>query len=156
MRSGHATAMAVDSTLLKGTRRHRHPLFMSSLSCSLEGAQWPPSDSQEPSALCPVTVFGAASKTLLLGWGLHWRQSWNWVEGKGVKTLSFSTSPYIVSLHLAFQRDETQTIPLHFIHKEFEVVDHPTELETVKATLEFIPLGSFASTLLLLTKVLQF
>lgn len=78
------------------------------------------------------------------------------MEGKGVKTFSFSTSPYIVSLHLAFQGDKTQTIPLYFIHKEFEVVDHPTELETVKATLEFIPLGSFASTLLLLTKVLQF
>lgn len=103
-----------------------------------------------------VTVFGAASKTLLQGWGLHWRQSRKWVEGKGVNTFSFSTSPHIVSLHLAFQREENQTTPLCFIHKEFELIDHPTELETVKATLEFSPLGSFASTLLLLTKVLQF
>lgn len=72
------------------------------------------------------------------------------------KTFSFSPSPHIVSLHLAFQREENHTIPLYFIQKEFELIDHPTELEMVKATLEFSPLGSFASTLLLLTKVLQF
>lgn len=121
MRSGHATAMAVDSTLLKGT----NILFSWRLCPASQRAHNAlPLTVRNPVLCATVTVFGAASKILLQGWGLPWRQSRKWMEGKGVKTFSFSTSPHIASLHLAFQREENHTVPLYFIHKEFELIDN--------------------------------
>lgn len=44
-------------------------------------------------------------------------------EWKGRGSRHFP-SPHIASLHLAFQREENHTIPLCFIHKEFELIDN--------------------------------